>query len=191
MYVNSSTEELAEIGEKILRHASDPSQSTHAPNSVVFDIDATLLFNDARDTPCLSRRNLPITRLYDVALELQVPIFLVTARANTTEGRAFTYDQLKCLGMDQFTGMYMRPPITGTSVKNISIYKKECRKLITRLTGRRITLNIGDQWSDLFVCDNSARLQQLNSVYGNVNVLFESPSYAFSDWSFKLQEEEQ
>jgi hypothetical protein len=183
MYINANTVQIAELAENILRKA------VSSESVVVFDIDATVLFNDATEERCQSRRNTPITRLYDVAIRLNIPVFFVTARANTEAGRAFTFEQLRCLGLHHFAGMYMRPSVTGTSVQNISLYKKECRKLIASLTGKSIALNIGDQWSDLFVCDVNT-LRALNDAYGNTNLLFSSPAHSFSDWSLKLVDEE-
>lgn len=152
---------------------------------IVFDIDSTLLFN--RDNmPCQAVVNAQVKRLYDTAIARNMPVFIVTARADSPDGRVFTLQQLACLGISTFTTLYMRPAVAGSSVFNIAYYKKECRKHIVRMTNKRIALNVGDQWSDLFVCD-AATANVLDDTYGRTQaVFFEAPPHAFSDWCVKL-----
>ena len=152
---------------------------------VVIDIDSTLLFNQD-NAPCRGVVNRYVKRLYDTAVALDIPVFIVTARADSSDGRAFTLQQLACLGIKHFTTLYMRPAVAGSSVMNISYFKKECRKHIVRMTNKRIALNVGDQWSDLFVCD-AATANILDDTYGRTQaVFFEAPPHAFSDWCVKL-----
>jgi len=151
---------------------------------IVFDIDSTLLFN--RDNmPCRAVLNTQVKRLYDTAIAHDMPVFIVTARAETPSNRAFTLEQLACLGLSTFTTLYMRPAVAGSSVVNIAYYKKECRKHIVRMTNKRIALNVGDQWSDLFVCD-AATATVLDNTYGTQALCFVAPPHSFCDWCVKL-----
>jgi hydroxymethylpyrimidine pyrophosphatase-like HAD family hydrolase len=172
----------------VIDYANDVlERSARAGNDavVVFDIDSTLLFNQG-NAPCGGVVNRYVKRLYDTAVALDMPIFIVTAREDSSDGRAFTLDQLACLGIKHFRRLYMRPTFAGSSVKNISIFKKECRKLIVHETNKRIALNVGDQWSDLFVCEQ-ANADDLDRKYGRTQALFfEAPPHAFSDWCVKL-----
>lgn len=152
---------------------------------LVFDIDATLLANENNE-PCHAHLIQPIKRIYDLALQMALPIFLVTARAETVDGRAFTTAQLECLGLRNYAGLHMRPPVHTPNVSNISIYKMECRRQLVRDTGRFIFMNLGDQWSDHLVC-TQAKMDTLDNYYTTNNVLF-TPSVmdAYSTWSLKI-----
>lgn len=176
---NTSLEYVARAAEDLIK-AVDATKYM-----LVFDIDATLLANENSDA-CHAHLIYPIKRIYDLARQMSLPIFLVTARAETVDGRAFTTAQLDCLGLRDYDGLYMRPPIHPPNVSNISIYKMECRRQLIQETGRRIFMNLGDQWSDHLVC-TQAKMDTLDNYYRNNNVLF-TPSVmdAYSTWSLKI-----
>ena len=156
---------------------------------VVFDIDSTLLFNTSggQDNQCHGVLYGEVMQLYDFIGSLHLPIFLVTARLDSPEGRQFTRGQLSCLGITGFDGLFMRPSSAGVSVENISDYKLQCRRLITFVHHKNIFLNVGDQWSDHYKC-SATKMQELDKMYGDNNVLFKPPADAFSEWSLKLAE---
>jgi hypothetical protein len=152
---------------------------------VVFDIDSTLLFNTSGGNGCHGVLFTEVMRLYNFVASLNIPIYLITARLDTPDGRSFTLGQLNCLGIAGFSGLFLRPASAGMSVHDISIYKLQCRDFISSQTRKTIFLNVGDQWSDHYVCDE-VKMQELNQIYGANNILFSPPNNAFSKWSLKL-----
>lgn len=179
LLINSDLNVVARAAEDLLRHGDS---RTHM---VVFDIDDTLLHNTSRDR-CEAVPIEPLQRIYHLARALRIPIYLITAREDGPDGRAYTQFQLQCLGFTGFDRLYLRPASAGTSTLNISNFKMECRAMLTRTTGRVILLNAGDQWSDHFIC-TSANITALDNYYGNRNVLFkQTTTDAYSVWSLKI-----
>lgn len=128
--------------------------------AVVFDIDETLLsnwpflqqFDYSFALPLVNRwlnegRSLPLDptlALYQEAVALRVPVFLITGRH--PEVRPATVANLKRYGVTQIQGLYLRP--AGDTNTSVVPFKSGARQAITD-QGYRIILNIGDQWSDL------------------------------------------
>jgi len=189
MYIfpNENLSVIATETEKLLKTLPTPSNFL-----IVFDIDSTLLINTpfgvaTSSNPCQATPIIEILRILNLALILHMKVFLVTARVDTTENRVSTLNQLRCLGITHFHGLYMRPASVGANVTNISIFKLECRRMLTSHNHKNIFLNIGDQWSDHFITTNEKNME-LDNFYRNKHVLFQPPSGSFSMWSLKLFE---
>lgn len=84
-------------------------------------------------------------RLYREAQRDNVTVFFITGRPETQ--RADTEANLKTVGYDRFERVYMRP-VNYPGDQSIAEYKSEQRAEILKM-GFRITLNVGDQLSDL------------------------------------------
>lgn len=128
--------------------------------AVVFDIDETLLSNwgylrhrnfgitmpsfaewvAKNDDPAL----LPTREIYEEARRAGLPIFLITGRGEAL--RAHTVRQLKAAGYSGWEHLYMKPQKYADA--SIIPFKSGARREI-EARGYKITLNMGDQWSDL------------------------------------------
>ena len=187
MYIfsNENLSVVATETEKLLKNLPTPSNFM-----VIFDIDSTLLINTpfgVAGNPCQATPIIEILRILNLALISHMKVFLVTARVDTTENRLSTLNQLRCLGITHFHGLYMRPATVGANVTNISIFKLECRRMLASHNRKQIFLNIGDQWSDHFITTNDKNTE-LDNFYRNKHVVFQPPSDSFSMWSLKLFE---
>ena len=149
--------------------------------AVIFDIDATLLFNDETELggECRARKNVPILNIHRQCIQRKIPVFLVTARPLT--GRQFTEEQLKCLGIT-YNFLFLRPP-SYRSWGDISMFKQHCRDMI-RNSGYNTLLNVGDQWSDV-VQATSKQLSMLGTWSSESYILL-APVQESTDWALKL-----
>ena len=128
--------------------------------AVVFDIDETLLSNwgylTARDfgitspsfADWVARHNdpalMPTRAIYEEARQAGLPIFLITGRSEAL--RAHTLRQLKAAGYTGWERLYMKPLRYVDA--SIIPFKSGARREIAA-QGYTVTLNMGDQWSDL------------------------------------------
>lgn len=157
-------------------------------HAIVFDIDATLLYN-TNDNECGAVPNFKIQTIYDYAERKGVPIYVVTARIGTDINRRLTARQLQCMGFFTYKELYMRPGTVQT-VPQIAQFKAESRADIERKTGKKVLLNIGDQWSDVVVASSNAKYDDLDTQFGNQHVLFKPPPAGVALVALKLHEEE-
>ena len=128
--------------------------------AVVFDIDETLLSNwgylthrnfgitspsfaewvARHDDPALT----PTRAIYEEARLAGLPIFLITGRSEAL--RVHTLRQLKAAGYTGWDRLYMKP--LHYTDASIIPFKSAARREI-EAQGYLVTLNMGDQWSDL------------------------------------------
>lgn len=116
---------------------------------IVFDIDATVLYN-TDDNQCGAIPNFKVQLIYDYAEKHGIPIYFVTARIGTASNREATKRQLQCMGFFTYEDLYMRSADVQTA-SQVAVFKAHSRKDIERRTGKRVLINIGDQWSDVIV----------------------------------------
>lgn len=155
-------------------------------DAVVFDIDATVLYNNP-DTMCRADFNNKIKMLYDVAHERKIPVYFVTARVGTHSNFVSTLKQLHCMGYTTwYAGLFMRPPAVTTEAA-IGVYKLDARKAIMQNYKRRIILNVGDQWTDV-MAGTPLELHTLRQKYDTQHVFFKSPPRFAAEYALKLYE---
>lgn len=129
---------------KNMLRSVDPGSS-----AVVFDIDETILINDPKVADCShARPNLGVLRIYNLCLHLQIAVYFVTARRKSDDNYLWTKNQLKCIGAGHWAELHMCPESYRSSSAKISEFKKRARARIAHKSGRRIILNVGDQWTD-------------------------------------------
>ena len=160
---------------------TDDSKNIKHP-AVVFDIDATLLFN-TQNNQCEGVQHCPMVALYNLCLKNNIAIFLITAR--TIGGRSFTEKQLECLKLRNYKRLFLRPP-SYRSWEDIAAYKSHARDII-RNHGYNILLNAGDQWSDLIASTQSC-LDSLERTKTSPFMLV-SPIVEDVRWCLKLASE--
>lgn len=152
---------------------------------VVFDIDATLLYN-TDDNQCGAIPNFKIQKLYDLAQKRGLPIYVVTARIGTASNRAATIRQLHCMGFDTFDGLYMRGAEHRT-MPQIARFKRDARAHIESKTGKTVVLNAGDQWTD-HVVTTEPEYDALDAAFGTQHVLFQPAASEHTLYALKLYE---
>lgn len=157
-----------------------------ARHVVVFDIDATLLYN-TDDNECGAIPNFKVQSIYDYCEKKGVPIHIVTARIGTEVNRRLTQRQLACMGFFQYDSLYMRPG-TVQSTPQVAQFKAQSRADIEQRTGKKVLLNIGDQWSDVVVAPSTASYDDLDAQFGAKHVLFQPPPSGYAQVALKLYE---
>jgi predicted secreted acid phosphatase len=177
--VTKSFNQFLPVVQTLLSHASGQS------HVVVFDIDATVLYNTGSNQ-CGAVPNTKVKRIYDMAMKKGVPVYFVTARIGLPSNRAATVEQLQCMGMGRFQDLYMRTGQDRT-VAEIARFKARSRADIERRTGKQVLLNIGDQWSDVVVAPPSA-YDTLDAKYKGQHVLFYPPPEFHALAAIKLYE---
>lgn len=156
-----------------------------ATHVVVFDIDATVLYN-TRSNGCGAEPNFKVQRVYDLATKRGFDIYFVTARPGMPSNRQWTIEQLHCMGFDNFKDLYMRSGRDRT-VSDIARFKRAAREDIERRSGKKVLLNMGDQWSDVVVTTPSA-FSALDSDFRGKHVLFYPPPEFKAVTAVKLYE---
>jgi hypothetical protein len=155
---SSSMSDLRPFIERVLLHANPRK------HAVVFDIDATVLFNDRRCTRSLEvRTNNNVRFMYDMALAQKVPIFLITARPDVEGNRESTVEQLSVLGYTPDT--YKKLFLMSNSIEHrvdIAQYKFEKRKQVWDDHGLVTLLNVGDSWTDVIPVKRRDQIETLN-----------------------------
>ena len=154
-------------------------------SAVVFDIDDTILKNDANIKACDGAKpHVGVMDLYRICIKKGIAIWFITARPESTHNRDWTRRQLDCIGARWYTDLRMCPPNIN-SVSSVSRYKSEARQDLVRYHKRKIVMNIGDQWTDHSCV---SRITSLNNLYTNGNTswfLFETEEPNV-EWAFKL-----
>lgn len=116
---------------------------------IIFDIDATVLYNDERLKKSGGARiNTDIKPLYDVAIQRKIPVYFITARGYSDENQEETMEQLRILGYGKYEDLIMLPDGIDTW-PDISKFKANARQLcINKVEGRKCVLCVGDQVTD-------------------------------------------
>lgn len=147
--------------------SADPRQHV-----VVFDIDATVLYN-TDDNECGAVPNFKVQPIYDYAEKKGVPIYFVTARIGTPGNREATQRQLRCMGFFTYEDLYMRGADVRTA-SQVAAFKAQSRRDIEQRTGKKVLLNVGDQWSDVVV-GSASTYDSLEEQFPGQHVLFMPP----------------
>ena len=116
---------------------------------IIFDIDATVLYNDERLKKTGGARiNMDIKPLYDMAIQRKILVYFVTARGFSTENQEETMEQLSVLGYGKYEDLIMLPDGIDTW-PDISKFKANARQLCMQKSGgRKCVLCVGDQVTD-------------------------------------------
>ena len=153
---------------------------------VVLDIDATVLFQSIQHNNTSGIDPNPHgIEVYMLCIQYNIPVFFVTARVQTQNNIEKTVEHLKSMGLDKYTGLYMRPAdITGWA--QISQFKANVRRQIAQQA--TILLNVGDMWSDVHETHDDTILSTLQQQSGNLHVLFMTNLPETAIWALKLAE---
>lgn len=101
-------------------------------NTVVFDIDGTLVVNEKY---C----KFAVIELYYHAIKLGYKVFLITARLRDPDNITFTIEMLEKCGIKNYDGLMMRPYYEIDLYK----YKRDQRKFLHD-NGYNIVMSVGD-----------------------------------------------
>ena len=122
----------------------------------IFDIDGTILRDRENAAPVCNRM---LRVLFELCKQLHIPVYIVTARPEGRDQRAWTIDQLNQCGYPpgSYTELRMMPVAEWKRIErdgakdgwNFSNYKFQERQRIVERSRRVLVLNIGDQWTDL------------------------------------------
>ena len=138
---------LGEVG-RLAKTWCDLLKETRPKPAAVFDVDSTLLYyNEEKQTVTIEA----MRDLYNQLREAGIAVFVITARSE--EGRSFTVDQLRSIGIHGCEHLYMHPTACLNHAE-AARQKRENRLKIER-KGYTILLNCGDQWSDHMVEDRN------------------------------------
>lgn len=176
MYQSSNVQDLYPRINQILKSARPRK------HAVVFDIDATVLYNSS-SSYCGADPNFNVQWIYDYCVQHAIPVYFVTARVNSAKNRKATINQLTCMGFNTYKKLYMRPQHVSNWAQ-ISQFKANARRNISR--DYEILLNVGDNWSDLHEVDNAAALTRAQEMSRGQYVLFKP--FGESKWALKLVE---
>ena len=114
--------------------------------AAVFDVDATLLFNNPHNDSVTA--NKPIVEFMHTLREKGVDVFIITARQKTNGAAVYLADQLERCGVHGYKKLYMNNKQFATE-PDPSRFKIACRERI-RDSGHTIVVNVGDKWTDHF-----------------------------------------
>jgi predicted secreted acid phosphatase len=148
---------------------------------VVFDIDDTVLHGHGRMT---QPHNIGMAILREVK-KRNIPVYYVTARPESPENRLATYEDLARVGILLPYTMFMRPPHVNNWEK-ISKFKADSRKLVEGETKGNCLMTIGDQWTDLLVFEDVDDRDEMDLLFSNFYVLFDT--HPGRQWGLKLKE---
>lgn len=122
----------------------------------VFDIDGTILKDRGGDDNVAPLCNRMLHGLFNLCKELNIPVYIITARPEGKQQRSWTVDQLRQCGypIESYVSLTMMPlaewnRLNRGSNWNFSDYKFRERERIVQRDHRTIVLNAGDQWTDL------------------------------------------
>jgi hypothetical protein len=153
-----------ELSENVRTHITQQLQLLQCASSkacIVLDVDDTALEMTQDHQP----RALPMGMLlYQLAVELGLCIFFITARMDDDDGdnARYTLSQLHALGFETVTDLRLCPPATEVSLASIAAFKERARTEVMSAWGvDHMLVCVGDQWSDLFCLSQD----QLLSMY--------------------------
>jgi hypothetical protein len=156
------------------------------PLVVVFDIDETILRNVRRDE--YFHINPAVFTLHEMAAGIGAKCYLVTARPDAPENRAWTEAQLRAMGTARYERLYLCPDAERDTPVTVSGFKARCREEIARENGACVTLTVGDQWSDLFRLRTEADLRKHTRLVKSAPYSIVRPNDGISVWGLKLKE---
>jgi hypothetical protein len=116
---------------------------------IVADVDETLLLNPEDESSGKFRINPPVKRIVQKAMEMNIPMYVVTARRKSHFGVDYLQHQMDKLHYN-VTKTYMMNK-EFHHLRSASPFKLEARKRIARQEGCTILVNLGDQASDMFL----------------------------------------
>src|SRR3990167_5153097 len=149
------------------------------------DVDSTILTRDANTVFRVEAG----VYIRDMLHEKGIPFVYITARPDTVLSRAVLHQDFLNVGIREPKMVIFRPEhVVGCTA--ISNYKAQARGMIENRYSTPCVLNVGDQWSDLFVLDDAEK-QGLNDIFGSTTfVWFSEPSNQFGSvkWNLKLPE---
>lgn len=158
---------------------------------VVFDIDETLFLNN--DDNDKVKPNHVVLTFCKKCIKQGIPVYLITARRDSDENRAWTKGQLKTVGLHEessarpgYKKLYMRPA-SYRSTHLISKFKKCCRKRIAQKEGKLIYVNVGDQWSDVFEFPNEKEFDNLVEADNRSYFIIQPVNEEYLMYSVKLR----
>lgn len=141
-----------------------------------FDIDETVLFSKGKTvTP-----NPMPQQLYQICRGLGIPVYFITARPQEPHNTRWTHEELHKAGYTDYEGVFMRPHEGEFSS---SVIKFLARNYLVTRKNHHIILNVGDQFSDLFLnsCDFEKlpkdQYYVLPGVHGEVAVKLPNNQY--------------
>jgi predicted secreted acid phosphatase len=127
--------------------------------AIVFDIDQTILRNDAEAT-CYGKHVEKGKSIYKKAQELNYRIDIITARPHSKDNLNKTREQLHCLGYDKYRTLHL---FQTEKFNSVSIYKQTAREWIREQSN--ILLSVGDQDWDLYSQDEEVEQLSKNTLF--------------------------
>ena len=125
--------------------------------AIVFDIDQTIVINDAEAT-CYGKHVEKGESIYKKARELNYRIDIITARPHSKVNLNETQKQLSCLGYNNYRSLHL---FQMKKFNSVSIYKQTAREWIRKQSN--ILLSVGDQDWDLYSKDEKVTQLWKNS----------------------------
>ena len=145
-------------------------QKRRKPFALVFDIDATVIYNylkknkDASkpsDVKEMQRRVPESYAIIQWALEMDVAVFFVTARVDTPSNRQYAVDDLAKSGYTQYSALYMWP---GGRL-SVPRFKADCRCAIAKVYS--ILMSFGDSEHDIIDRESNPHFNEALSQIRN------------------------
>ena len=150
--------------------------------AIVFDIDETLMIEHPKKEN-LFRANTPVVAMYREAQRLGYAIYLITARPKSTDGLKYTTKQLDKLNLKDHETIYFKNKIYEADASS-SRFKRDARRRIFEKHGKKVLLNIGDQWSDHLLCPPFGK-NPFSRRSKNVFYVIQDPDDAFMSVKLK------
>jgi len=143
--------------EEHVRTVCEDLQVEPSQLAICVDIDDTLLcYADPYDRFNHDIVAIPLgMALYHKAVQLGMRIFIVTARSESEGARRDTRDQLQSIGVTTIHELVLCPASVPPYLGTVSAFKREARIRLAIEYDVHIAVNVGDQWSDLYMLDGS------------------------------------
>jgi len=138
------------------------------PVVVVFDIDDTLL-SETRNQKKYFK--LPqIVWLLQQVNKMGGQVHLITARNDDPETFRYTEEQLKLLNLHMgpqrdYLSLHLTPRHLRGSMRDVSRGKRNLRKKIAKAAGNKVTLSVGDQWTDHLRVASNKEIDRLDDKF--------------------------
>ena len=128
--------------------------------AIVLDIDGTVLLNgETGTTKCV----LHFHSLAQACVANNITVFVITARPDEPENRAYTERQLEKCNIGPVADLYMRPATAAYQT-----YKYKARKdIVTK--GYKILLTIGDQFADISIKEPPREIKDDRTYIGQMS----------------------
>lgn len=141
---NPRSEQVIERACAHLKSRQKAEDGKKGKRAIIFDIDDTILVS----RNCQVHRNEKVYSIYRYALEHDFHVFFITARRLNLTTKLWTLHQLYMLGYEKYHGLFLMPR-DKLRFHTAAQFKASVRARIRKT--HQIMLNVGDQWSDLFV----------------------------------------